>query len=110
MSVTIPVQTRLPHDLAKLIDQRAAGAGMNRAEFLRQLLETALAAPQAAPVPATDPLLDRIADELAALAVRVDASLAASRSAHAAAHLGALMLLPTDRQATFVEKLKAVRS
>lgn len=108
---TTPVQTRLDIILAKALDMRAREAGTTRAEVVRELLEAALAAPQPArPVPATDAALDHIANELAALAVRVDASLAASRSAHAAARLGALMLLPTDQQAAFVEKLgKAVR-
>lgn len=105
MAVTIPVQTRLSHDLAKLLDERAAATGTTRAEVVRVMLETALAAPQPAQAPATDPLLDRICDELGALTVRVEASLAASRSAHAAAKLAGLMLLPADRQAAFVEKL-----
>lgn len=107
---TIPVQTRLDIALAKALDARAAATGTTRAEVVRVMLEAALAAPQPVQVPPTDPLLDRICDELGALAVRVDASLAASRSAHAAAKLAALMLLPADRQAAFVEKLgKAVQ-
>lgn len=111
MAVTIPVQTRLSPDLAKALDARAAEAGTTRADVVRTLLEAALAASQPAQtMPATDPLLDRICDELGALAARVDASLTASRNAHAAAKLGALMMLPTDRQAAFVEKLaKAVQ-
>lgn len=111
MAVTIPIQTRLSHDLAKLLDARAAEAGTTRADVVRTALEAALAAPQSAPpMPTTDPLLDRICDELARIAVCVDASLAASRNAHAAAKLGALMMLPTDRQTAFIEKLaKAVQ-
>lgn len=110
MAVTIPVQTRLSHDLAKLLDDRAAASGTTRAEIVRALLEAALVAPQPVAAPAIDPLLDRICDELGALAARVDASLAASRNAHAAAKLAGLMLLPADRQAAFVEKLsKAVQ-
>lgn len=106
---TIVVQTRLAASLAKIIDQRATDANMTRAEVVRALLEEALAAPQPAPnAPATDPLLDRIADELGALAARVDAGMTASRNAYAAARLAALMLLPADRQAAFVEKLAGV--
>ena len=111
MAVTIPVQTRLSHDIAKALDARAAQTGTTRAEVVRALLEAALAEPL--PVEAartTDPLLDRICDELGILIAKVDAGLIASRSAHAAARLAALMLLPQERQAVFVEKLgKAVQ-
>ncbi len=111
MAVTIPIQTRLSHDLAKALDALAAETGSTRAEVVRTLLEAALAEPLPVEAgPATDPLLDRICDELGILAAKVDAGLAASRSAHAAARLAALMLLPQDRQAVFVEKLgKAVQ-
>lgn len=106
MAVTIPVQTRLSHTLAKALDARAAQTGTTRADVVRTLLEAALADPlPVQAMPATDPLIDRICDELGILAAKVDAGLAASRSAHAAARLAALMLLPQDRQAVFVEKL-----
>lgn len=110
---TIVVQTRLAASLAQAIDQRAAKANMTRAEIVRALLEAALAAPQPAQAaPATDPLLDQIADAIGTIAARVDAILDASRkaerhaaAAHATARLGALMLLPQDKQAAFIEKL-----
>jgi len=118
MSTTV-VQTRLSSGLVKALDKRAAEDGITRAELLRTLLEGALADPQPAaiaPIPAADPLLDRIADELGALLARIDVNLEASRSAarhaaaaHAAAKLGALMLLPADRQQPYVEKLTAVQ-
>lgn len=109
MSVTIPIQTRLDAALAKAIDARAKQAGTTRAEVVRVMLETALGVPQATAT-ATDPQLDRIADEVGALIAKVDACLAASRGANAAAQLGAIMLLPTDRQEAFREKLgKAVQ-
>lgn len=105
MSITIPVQTRLDTELAKAIDARAAIAGSTRAEVVRGMIEAALANPQSDAGTTTEPLLDRIADTLGALAAKVDASLAASRNAHAAARLGALMMLPADKQAAFIEKL-----
>lgn len=118
MSTTV-VQTRLSSGLVKAIDARVKNAGTTRAEVVRELLEAALAEPQpcaAAPAQAADPLLDRIADELGALLANFDATLEASRSAaqhaaaaHAAAKLGVLMLLPTDRQQHYVEKLAKVQ-
>lgn len=108
---TTPVQTRLDTALAKALDARAKEAGTTRAEVVRELLEAALATPQQPhAAPAIDAALDRIADELGALAARVDASLVASHSAHVTARLSALMLLPSDKQVAFVEKLKAVLS
>lgn len=107
---SIVVHTRLSHDLAKALDARVAEDGTNRAEAVRTLLEAALAVPQPATSTPPGPQLDRIADEVGALIAKVDACLAASRGANAAARLGALMMLPTDRQAAFVEKLgKAVQ-
>ncbi|WP_174278521.1 hypothetical protein [Sphingomonas bacterium] len=107
---SIVVHTRLPHDLADALDARVAVDGTNRAEAVRTLLAVALAIPQPAMPTATAPQLDRIADEVGALIAKVDACLAASLGANAAARLGALMMLPTDRQAAFVEKLgKAVQ-
>lgn len=103
--VTTVVQTRIASNLAKLLDSRAAEAGISRAELMRVTLETALAGPQPLPIEATDPLLGEIAQELGALIARVEACEKSARSAHAAAHLGALMLLPAERQQTFIDKL-----
>ena len=115
MSLTVPVQTRLDAALAKAIDARAKEAGITRAEFVRAILEAALNEPQSAPITVADPLLDHIADALGAIAARVDAILDAGRNAefhataaHATARLGALMLLPIDKQQAFVEKLGKV--
>jgi hypothetical protein len=110
---TIPVQSRLAASIVKLLDERARQAKTTRAEIVRSLLESALADPQPAPsTPATDPLVGRIADELGTLLARIDANLEAGRdaarnaaAAHAAAKLGALMLLPVDRQQAFIDKL-----
>ena len=111
MATTTVVQTRIAHKLATLLDSRAADAGITRAELLRMMLETALDAPQPARARATDPLLREIAEELGALIARVDACEAKAHNAHAAARLGALMLLPAERQQAFIDKLQqATRS
>ena len=105
MSTTV-VQTRIAHDLAKLLDSRAAAEGISRAELLRVTLEAALNGPQPVRAFAADPLLGEIAQELGALIARVEACENSARNAHAAAHLGALMLLPSERQQIFIDKLK----
>lgn len=118
MTVTTPVQTRLAPALVKALDQRAADQKLTRAEVMRLLLEAALDAPRPADAPTTGTLLDHIADTLGELLAKADAGLDATRSAqrhaaaaHGAAKLGALMLLPMDKQQAFVEKLaEALRS
>ena len=118
MTVTTPVQTRLAPALVKALDQRATDQKLTRSEVMRTLLEAALDAPRPTDMPATGTLLDRIADEMGTMLARIDATLEATRAAqrhavaaHGAAKLGALMLLPTDKQAEFVEKLaEALRS
>lgn len=117
MSTTV-IQTRLSPALTNAIDARVKDAGTTRAEVVRELLEAALSTPQPVlPVPSTDPLLNRVADELGTVLAMIEATLEASRNgaqhaaaAHAAAKLGVLMLLPTDRQGTFVEKLAKVQA
>jgi antitoxin component of RelBE/YafQ-DinJ toxin-antitoxin module len=111
MAATTVVQTRIAPKLATLLDSRAAEAGITRAELLRMMLEAALDAPQPVRAKATDPLLCEIAEELGALIARVDACEANAHNAHAAARLGALMLLPQERQQAFIDKLQqATRS
>jgi len=111
MAATTVVQTRIAPKLATLLDSRASEAGITRAELLRMMLETALDPDQPARARTADPLLGEIAEELGALIARVEACEASARNAHAAAHLGALMLLPAERQQAFIDKLKqATRS
>jgi len=113
MAVTVPVQTRLSHDLAKLLDERATATKTTRAEVVRVLLEAALAAPQPAKVvPVIDPLIDRILDALARLSVKVDACSEASEhaavnsfAAYATPRLHALKMLPQEQQRPFVDQL-----
>ena len=102
MSVTVPVQTRLAHSLAKRLDQLADAGGTTRAEVVRQMLETALGAPQPF-ASATDVALDRIADELSALAARIDESLTVGRKAHAAAKIAGMMLVPQDSRQLYID-------
>jgi len=108
MAATTVVQTRIAPKLATLLDQRAAEAGITRAEQLRMMLETALDAPQPVRAKTADPLLGEIVDELAALIARVEACEASAHNAHAAARLGALMLLPQERQQAFIDRLTQV--
>lgn len=109
MGATVPVQTRLPHSLAKRLDQLASAAGTTRAEVIRQLLETALGAPQPF-ASATDEALDRIADELAVLASRIGESLIVGRKAHAAAKIAGMMLVPQDSRQLYIDTVdKAVQ-
>lgn len=115
MTITVPVQTRLDHDLAKAIDAHASNAKTTRADVLRELVAIGWAALQGAPAPAIDPLLDRILDALARLDVKVDecrdASLGASVNAFAAyatTRLHALKMLPQDQQQAFVGQLVPV--
>ncbi|WP_066114620.1 MULTISPECIES: ribbon-helix-helix protein, CopG family [Sphingomonadales] len=111
MPTTVPIQVRLDHSLVKSIDQRANSANMSRAEFLRDLLATSLAAGQEI-VPTIDPQIDRILDTLAHLAVKIDECQEASElaavnafAAYATSRLYALKSLPRDQQLTFVEQL-----
>lgn len=106
MSVTTVVQTRLSPSLVEALDARATEAKMNRAQMLRVLLEAALDNPQTSTdMPAIDSLVIQIADELGTLMAKVDACLITSRNAHAAARLAGLMLLPAERQQTYIDKL-----
>lgn len=108
MTATTVVQTRIAPDLATLLDSRADQAGITRAQMLRMMVETALNGASPAPAMlAGNPLLAEIAEEMGALIARVEACEASARSAHAAARLGALMLLPQDRQQAYIDKLAA---
>lgn len=111
MAATTVVQTRIAPSLAAQIDTRAKKAGITRAELVRMMLEAALDAPQPARARTADPLLGEIAEELGALIARVEACEASAHNAHAAARLGALMLLPQERQQAFIDRLtQAARS
>jgi len=109
MSATTVVQTRIPPSLVKALDQRAAEAGITRAELLRTLLEAALDAPQHGSNATADPLVAEIADAMGALIAKVDACRVDARQAHAAARLAGLMMLPADKQQAFIDKLAQVR-
>ena len=111
MPVTTVVQTRLSPCVVRALDARAHDANITRAELLRTILEGALDdLHPPTDAPAITPLVAQIADELGTLMAKVDACLATSRNAHAAARLGALMLLPAERQQVFIDKLtQAIR-
>lgn len=111
MPVTVHVQTRLDHDLAKRLDERAAQDKITRGELLRSLIEAALDAPQPGSNATTDPLLAEVADAMGALMAKVDACHTSARRAHAAAKIAALMLLPADRRDEFIDTIeRAVKS
>lgn len=111
MPVTVHVQTRLDHDLAKRLDQRAAMDKITRGELLRSLIEAALNASQPGGNTTTDPLLAEIADAMGGMMAKVDACHVSARRAHAAAKIAGLMLLPADRRQEFSETLaQAVQS
>ena len=111
MPVTVHVQTRLDHDLAKRLDERAAKDNITRGELLRSLIEAALDTPQPGSNATTDPLIAEIADALGALMAKVDACHTSARRAHAAAKIAGLMLLPTELRQEFTDTLaQAVRS
>ena len=111
MPVTVHVQTRLDHDLAKRLDERAAQGSITRGELLRSLIEAALNAPKPGSNATTDPLIAEIADAMGAMMAKVDACHTSARRAHAAAKIAGLMLLPADRRQEFSDTLaQAVRS